>query len=176
MPYTYDYPRPAIAVDCLIFRFAHDELEILLVQRKKDPYKGEWAFPGGFMEIDETPESAVARELEEETGIKAKKVMQIGAFGAVNRDPRGRTVSIAYLTLLDNEQEAIAASDASAVKWFNLKALPELAFDHNNILHAAIGFVSAASTLNLVRSSLELPDAEVGKFVDVLSLLPIKKR
>lgn len=134
MAFTYDFPRPAVTVDCLVFRIKEGEVEMLLIKRKKGPYQDMWAFPGGFMEIEEAPEEAVVRELEEETGIIVGNIMQIAAFGAVDRDPRGRTVSIAYCAFLTGEQQAKAASDASDVKWFLLKQLPQLAFDHEKIV------------------------------------------
>lgn len=135
--YTYDYPRPAVTVDCLVFHYFEPDLNILLVRREGEPFAGQWAFPGGFMEINETPEAAATRELKEETGIAWNDFEQVGAFGNVTRDPRGRTISIAYAGFVQ-KPEAFAASDAAEVKWFSAGELPQMAFDHEEIFKTAI--------------------------------------
>ena len=117
MEYTYKYPRPAVTADCVVIT-KEAEPKVLLIQRGADPYKGCWAFPGGFMNMDETTEQCAIRELEEETGLKVSTVRQIGAYSKVDRDPRGRTITVAYLAIID----------------FPLSALPELAFDHADIM------------------------------------------
>ncbi len=137
--HCYDYPRPAVTVDALIFWLQPQDMQILLIKRKKDPFKGCWALPGGFMDMDETPETAVVRELEEETGLKLEYVVQIGAFGAVDRDPRHRTISIAYMSIINNEAvEVKAGDDAAEACWFSLHDMPlRLAFDHKEVVQQA---------------------------------------
>ncbi len=135
MAYTYKYPRPAVTADCIVIT-KEAEPKVLLIQRGDEPYKGCWAFPGGFMEIDETTEQCAIRELEEETGLKVDEVHQIGAFSKVDRDPRGRTVTVAYLAFVDTPVEVKGQDDAANAEWFPLSALPALAFDHADIMKA----------------------------------------
>lgn len=139
MSYTYEYPRPAVTVDAVIYNLKEEALFVLLVKRRQDPFKDHWALPGGFMGIDETPEESVQRELEEETSIRTEGFMQVGAFGALGRDPRHRTISIAYLSIFTGELPDVkGADDASEARWFPISDLPEnLAFDHPNILKQA---------------------------------------
>ena len=139
MPYSYEYPRPAVTVDAVVFRDAGNgsHQEVLLIQRKHDPFAYRWALPGGFMDIDETLESAIARELSEETGLQAKSVTQFHAFSAPDRDPRGRTISVAFLVSVEPDQQPSADDDAQSVKWFPVDRLPELAFDHAEIIRMA---------------------------------------
>ena len=108
--------------------------EVLLVQRKHDPFQGKWCIPGGFVDSDEKVLDAAARELQEETGVENISLTQFGAYGDPGRDPRGRTVSFVYWSLLRTKPSAIAADDAADCKWFDLNALPEMAFDHGQIL------------------------------------------
>lgn len=135
MAYTYKYPRPAVTADCIVIT-KEAEPKVLLIQRGDEPYKGCWAFPGGFMEIDETTEQCAIRELEEETGLKVDEVHQIGAFSKVDRDPRGRTITVAYLAFVDAPVEVKGQDDAANAEWFLLSALPALAFDHADIMKA----------------------------------------
>ena len=139
MAYTYDYPRPAVTVDSIVFWLQPQDLQVLLIKRKQDPHKGCWSFPGGFMDMNEPPEVAATRELEEETGLQLKNVVQIGAFGAVNRDPRHRTVTIAYLSVLRDDPGPVKGSDdAAEACWFSLHDVPlRLAFDHKDVLAQA---------------------------------------
>lgn len=137
MAYTYKYPRPALTVDIILLKIVGQSAEVLLIQRKNDPFKGMWAFPGGFMDIDESTLSAAYRELEEETGIKDVKLNQFSVFDAVGRDPRGRTVSVVYYGIIKKEgilYNSVAGDDASRAEWFNVNELNELAFDHMEIL------------------------------------------
>lgn len=129
--YTYKYPRPSVTVDCILIS---QNNSILLIQRGGEPFKDKWAIPGGFIEMDESLEVACYRELEEETGIKVKKLTQFKAYGAVDRDPRGRTISVVFYSFTDNEVEAKAGDDAANAQWFQLDKLPELAFDHQQII------------------------------------------
>jgi 8-oxo-dGTP diphosphatase len=111
---------------------------VLLIERGGEPFKGCWAFPGGFMNMDETTEQCAIRELEEETGLKVSEVHQIGAYSKVDRDPRGRTVTVAYLAIVDAPMAVSGQDDAAKAQWFPLTALPELAFDHEEIMKDAI--------------------------------------
>jgi 8-oxo-dGTP diphosphatase len=137
MSFTYRYPRPAVTVDCIIAAPGEARTEVLLIQRGKEPFKGQWALPGGFLQMDEELEEAAARELHEETGLREIPLEELGVFGKIGRDPRGRTVSVAYLARLDRKPPARAGDDAAAVAWHPLDALPPLAFDHADLLDRA---------------------------------------
>jgi 8-oxo-dGTP diphosphatase len=137
MTYTYKYPRPAVTADCVVIT-KEEQPKVLLIQRGIDPYKGCWAFPGGFMNMDETTEECAIRELEEETGLRVPDVHQIGAYSKVDRDPRGRTITVAYLAIIDEPVAVRGQDDAAKAEWFPLSALPELAFDHAEIMRDAI--------------------------------------
>lgn len=145
MPYTYEFPRPSLTVDCVIFGLDESsQLKVLLIQRAKEPFKGQWALPGGFVDMDEPLEKAALRELEEETGVRDVFIEQLYTFGAPDRDPRGRVVSVGYFALVNLAEHPVqAASDARNVKWFELDVLPELAFDHDQILTVAINRLRA---------------------------------
>lgn len=139
MPYTYEFPRPSVTVDCIIFGLDESsKLKVLLIQRANDPFKDLWALPGGYVEMDETLETAALRELKEETGVRDVYIEQLYTFGAPGRDPRGRTISVAYYALVNlSEHPVEAASDARNVQWHEVDQLPPLAFDHNHILKVA---------------------------------------
>ena len=137
MTYTYKYPRPAVTADCVVIT-KEEQPKVLLIQRGADPYKGCWAFPGGFMNMDETTEQCAIRELEEETGLRVSDVHQIGAYSKVDRDPRGRTITVAYLAIIDEPVAVCGQDDAANAEWFPLSALPELAFDHAEIMRDAV--------------------------------------
>ena len=139
--YTYNYPRPAVTVDALGFRKNAGKAEVLLIKRGHSPFEGMWACPGGFMDMEETPEEAAIRELHEETGLRDVDLFQFHTYGAVNRDPRHRTVAIAYAGFLsDNNAEINGGDDASDAQWFSIHNLPALAFDHDLIVADAIAF------------------------------------
>lgn len=140
MPYTYEYPRPALTVDCVIFGFdSSSALKVLLIQRALEPFKGKWALPGGFVDMEEDLEQAALRELEEETGLKDIFIEQLYTFGTPKRDPRGRVISVAYFALVNLTEHSVkASSDASNAKWFEVDKIPTVAFDHNKILKIAI--------------------------------------
>ena len=140
MAFTYEFPRPSVTVDCVIFGLgASDKLKVLLIERGKNPYKDFWALPGGFVDMDEDLEAAALRELKEETGVKNVFIEQLYTFGTPNRDPRGRVITVAYFALINlTEHPVKASSDARNVNWFEIDKLPQLAFDHQNILETAI--------------------------------------
>ena len=129
--YTYKYPRPSVTVDAILIS---KQNSVLLIQRSDEPFKGKWALPGGFIELDESLETACHRELEEETGLKVDKLTQFKAYGTVDRDPRGRTISVIFYSFQDEEAIPMAGDDAANAKWFPLSQLPELAFDHQLII------------------------------------------
>ncbi len=145
MPFTYEYPRPAITVDCVIFGLDKEQvLKVLLIRRAAEPFAGRWAFPGGFVQMDEGLEAAALRELEEETGIRDVFIEQLFTFGQPARDPRGRVVSVAYYALVNLDQHPVkAATDAEDVGWFGIDQLPQLAFDHQEIFETAIARLRA---------------------------------
>ncbi len=130
-----------VAVDAVVFGYSKEEgVSILLIKRKYDPHKGSWAIPGGFVLDDESLETAVERELEEETGVKINYLEQLHTFGAPKRDPRKRVISVAYFGLVNSKQfrKLSASTDAEEAEWFNFKKLPKLAFDHKQILEMAV--------------------------------------
>ena len=137
--YTYDYPRPALTVDIVVFRSQGNQLQVLLIQRSQDPFRGLSALPGGFIEIEESIELAAARELAEETGLAGINLEQVHTYGDPHRDPRGRVVSVAYFTYLPPETSISIrkGGDAEQTGWFPFADLPELAFDHRQIIQDA---------------------------------------
>ena len=134
--YTYKYPHPAVTADCVIFGFDGKDLKILLIERANEPYKGCWAFPGGFMNIDETAEQCAKRELKEETGLDIENIEQFHTFSDVNRDPRERIVTVAFFGLMQLS-EVVGGDDAARAQWFSIKDIPRLAFDHDYMLRIA---------------------------------------
>lgn len=139
MTFTYDYPRPALTVDCVVFGWDGRALKVLLIERNEAPFEGQWALPGGFVQMDEELEMAARRELLEETGIDTLFLEQLYTFGGLGRDPRGRVVTVAYYALIDLRRYAkpAGATDARDAAWFAFSALPPLAFDHAHILQTA---------------------------------------
>jgi len=154
MSYTYKYPRPAVTADVVAIT-KEEEPKVLLIQRGFDPYKGCWAFLGGFMEMDETTEECAIRELEEETGIQITELTQIGAYSKVDRDPRGRTITVAYLAIVDKPLVVKAQDDAAKAEWLPINALPPLAFDHEEIIVDAITIYKTNNRM----SQMELPNS-----------------
>lgn len=134
--YCYKYPHPSVTTDCVIFGFDGTKLRVLLVQRGIEPYKGRWAFPGGFMKMDESAEEGALRELQEETGLEDAYIRQFYTFTSPQRDPRERVITIAYYALV-RIQEVKSGDDAADAKWFALNEVPQLAFDHDQILRRA---------------------------------------
>ena len=137
MGYTYKYPRPAVTADVVVVT-REAEPRVLLIERGGEPYKGCWAFPGGFMEMDETTEQCALRELKEETGLNVQGARQIGAYSKVDRDPRGRTITVAYLAVIDEAVAVAGLDDAAEARWFGIDNLPPLAFDHDEIMRDAL--------------------------------------
>ena len=131
--YAYQYPRASVTADAVLFAEKDGQMYVLLIQRGNDPYKGYWAFPGGFLNMDETVARCAERELEEETGIVLTGMQLAGVYSDVERDPRGRVITAAY-TAMTAMPQAVAADDAAAARWWPLSALPQLAFDHDKIL------------------------------------------
>jgi 8-oxo-dGTP diphosphatase len=140
VPYTYEYPRPSVTVDTVLFTIRAGELAILMIRRGGPPFKGHWALPGGFVEENESLERAAARELQEETGVVQTSLEQLGAFGDPGRDPRGHTVSVAFYTFLVATVRPVAADDAADAQWVPLSTLSRarVAFDHPRIIALAI--------------------------------------
>jgi 8-oxo-dGTP diphosphatase len=144
MARTYQYPRAALTVDCVVFGFDEGDLKVLLIQRGLDPFKGRWALPGGFVRVDETLDAAARRELQEEAGLTNVFLEQLYTFGAVDRDPRERVVSVVYYALVELSRHAAnAATDAANAQWFPVSHVPKLAFDHAEILETAVGRLKA---------------------------------
>jgi 8-oxo-dGTP diphosphatase len=140
--YCYDYPRPSVTVDVVCFLSSADRIRVLLVRRGREPFKDCWALPGGFVNMEEDLESSARRELAEETGLQVKWMDQFYTFGKPGRDPRGRTISVAYLAWIgDEEQDGCegihGGDDAAEARWFQVEALPKLAFDHDRIIEKA---------------------------------------
>lgn len=137
--YCYEYPRPALTTDCVIFGFDASELKVLLIERGNEPYVGKWAFPGGFLNIDEDTETGAKRELFEETGLKDIYIEQLYTFSTVDRDPRGRVISVVYFALISlKDNIPVAGDDAKTAKWFPINNMPDLAFDHKDIFKIAL--------------------------------------
>lgn len=139
MKHTYQYPRAALTVDCVVFGFDGGELQVLLIRRGLEPFKDHWALPGGFVHVEETLDDAARRELAEETGLHDVFLEQLYTFGAVERDPRERVVSVAYYALVKPaDHTTAAATDAAEARWFPVSAIPSLGFDHAAIFDTAL--------------------------------------
>ncbi len=139
MNYTYEYPRPMVTVDNLIFSEAEKCTKLLLIKRLRPPFEGSWALPGGFVDMDEKLVTAAHRELQEETSLEIALLKQFRTFGNPNRDPRGRTIAVVFYGFVNHQTAKIqAADDAADAKWFSIDDLPALAFDHERIVREAI--------------------------------------
>ena len=134
--YCYEYPHPSVTTDCVIFGFDGTKLSVLLIKRGVEPYEGKWAFPGGFLKMEEDAETDAKRELQEETGLEDAYMRQFHTFSAPERDPRERVITIAYYALV-RMQEVKGGDDAAEARWFTLDKVPQLAFDHDRILRKA---------------------------------------
>ncbi|WP_071837489.1 NUDIX domain-containing protein [Thermonema rossianum] len=151
MPYTYDYPRPALTADILLLGIDREgKPHLLLIERKRPPFAGCWALPGGFMDEHESIKQAAARELQEETGLKNLALYQWRVYSAPGRDPRGRVVSVVFLGVCQmDEAKAVAHDDAAALQWWALDDLPPLAFDHRQIVTDAFDYLRKLSDSSL---------------------------
>ena len=139
MSYTYEYPRPALTVDCVVFGMDEEDLKVLLIKRGLEPFVGKWALPGGFVRMEEALDAAARRELEEEAGIRPSHLEQLYSFGDPSRDPRGRVVTVAYFALVKlSDHRVHASTDAREAAWFSVWDAPKLAFDHAEILSTAL--------------------------------------
>ncbi len=137
LKYHYKYPHPSVTTDCVIFGFDGVKLKVLLIERGIEPFKGRWAFPGGFIKMDESAEEGALRELKEETGLTGAYIKQFHTFSDPNRDPRERVITIAYYALV-RIQDVKGGDDAAKAQWFDLDEVPALAFDHDRILRRAM--------------------------------------
>jgi len=136
--YTYEYPRPLVSADVVLFAGKGEDLKVLLIRRKNEPFKDRWALPGGFLDERETLEACAARELAEETGITGVALEQLRAFSDPDRDPRGRVITIVFMGVLDQPIPATGADDAAEAKWWPVDDLPPLAFDHDRVIPTAL--------------------------------------
>ncbi len=175
------YPRPSLTVDIVIFTLRENRLQVLLIRRANQPFAGYWALPGGFVQVDESLEDAAARELSEETGIEQAYLEQLYTYGDPERDPRGRVVSVAYFALIpaDASVRSEGGSDASQASWFPLDELPDLAFDHAEIISYAIRRVRYKLEYTAVGFEL-LPESftlsEIQKTYEIILGEPLDKR
>ena len=138
--YIYDWPRPMVTVDAVVFAFFDGKTNLLLIKRKNEPFKNEWALPGDFIEMDEDLQTAAARELQEETCLKNVHLTQLHTFGKLGRDPRGRLITVAFMGIATEGLSDIKpADDAAQAKWFDIENLPKnLAFDHDEMIKYGI--------------------------------------
>jgi 8-oxo-dGTP diphosphatase len=138
--YIYDWPRPMVTADSIVFGFFEQGIKLALIKRGKEPFKGQWAVPGGFVELDEELDHAAARELAEETGLTNIPLKQMHTFGRVGRDPRGRQITIVFMGIMTENFDSLkAGDDAADAKWFDIQNLPaNLAFDHSEVCKFAI--------------------------------------
>lgn len=138
MTFTYEYPHPAVTTDIVIFTVRDKSLQVLLIKRGLDPFKGKWALPGGFLKMGESLDTCASRELAEEAGLEGVYLEQLYTFGAVDRDPRERVVSVAYFALIPSDNVTLhAGTDADDASWFKVDELPDLSFDHDQIIQMA---------------------------------------
>ncbi|MCP4073379.1 MAG: NUDIX hydrolase [Hyphomicrobiales bacterium] len=180
MSYTYLHPHPAVTTDIIVFTVQDDVLKVLLIQRLAPPHEGSWALPGGFVEIEESLDACALRELHEETGLEGIYLEQLYTFGEPGRDPRERVISIAYFALVPSDKLVLQpGSDASAVAWYPISALPELAFDHEKITNIACQRLTDKmeySTIGLMFMSSEFTLSQVQSLYEVISGKPRDKR
>jgi len=173
-------PEIKLTVDAVVFGYDNGKISILLIQRKYEPFKGKWAIPGGFVLENESLEEAVARELKEETGVAINYLEQLYTFGAIDRDPRGRVVSVAYFGLIHPEGHTLQAStDADLAQWFQIDDLPTLSFDHKKILEVAINRLKGKITYEPIGFELletKFPFSDLEKLYTTLLGRPIDRR
>lgn len=178
--HSYDYPHPAVTVDVVIFTIQNDQLKLLLIRRANKPYKGKWALPGGFVNMEESLDKAAERELKEETGVVGVYLEQLYTFGLPKRDPRERVITVAYYALIPSDKIQLqAATDADAVGWFDMDELPNLAFDHKKIVEMAHERLVAKldySTLAFKFLSNSFTLYELQKIYEIINQKEIDKR
>ncbi len=180
MTYSYQYPHPAVTTDVALFTLREQQLQLLLIKRGNEPHAGTWALPGGFLEIDEDLEECAKRELEEETGISGVYLEQLYTFGNPKRDPRERVISVTYYALIpSNRLQLKASSDAADAAWFSLERLPELAFDHDEIIELARNRLAAKMTYSTIAFQF-MPEtftlSELQSVYEILRNEPLDKR
>ena len=180
MAYTYRYPHPAVTTDVVIFTIRQDELKVLLIMRALAPHRNEWALPGGFIKLEESLDEGASRELEEETGVSGVYLEQLYTFGRPERDPRERVITVAYYALVPSDKfEVRAGSDAEGVSWFGMKEIPNLAFDHQEILDMAHERLTAKleySTIAFQFMPINFTLSELQHVYEVILRGPIDKR
>ncbi len=165
MSHTYEFPRPSVTTDILVFSIREGLLQVLLIERNLDPFKGAWAIPGGFMQMDEDIRECALRELEEETGLSDIPLRQLGTYGKPGRDPRGRVITIAFVALVPSgDLFARGGSDAEDAQWFLVDELPQLAFDHAQILADGRALLAKYVTASIHDSALVAFDFLPSKF------------
>lgn len=165
--HEYEYPHPAVTTDSVVFTIRDARLHVLLIQRGKEPAKGCWAFPGGFVDIDEDLETAAQRELAEETGLSGIELQQFYTFGKPDRDPRERIISVAYMGLVPDEGlQPTPGDDAAAAQWYPVEDVPALACDHDEIL---------ATALRMLRERIETSDIALGMMPDNFTLADLQQ-
>lgn len=170
--HSYEYPRPALAVDFATFGFTGEQIEILLIRRKNDPYKNFWALPGGFLEENETCENAALRELQEETGLEINSVSLTGVYSKPDRDPRTRVISVAYFALFAKpSKDVLGMDDAEEAKWFPIDNLPALAFDHDIMFKDALQKLEDAAKFKPLGADIFAPDFDFEELIKLYSAI-----
>ncbi len=173
------YPRPSVTVDVVIVTLRDNELHVLLIKRDTDPYRGTWALPGGFVNLDEALDAAARRKLEEETGVSHVYLEQLYTFGELDRDPRGRVISVAYIALVPTPLAVHGGSDAGDAQWWSIKSMPSLAFDHSEIVDYALTRLRYKIEYSAVGFRLMPPEftlSELQKAYEVVLGEPLDKR
>ncbi len=170
--YQYRYPHPAVTTDIVIFSIRDNQLKLLLIRRGGAPFKGRWALPGGFVQLDESLEEGARRELQEETGLSGVYLEQLYTFGEPNRDPRERVITVAYYALIPSERVSLcAATDAEAVGWFGMDELPPLAFDHREIVRMAHERLAAKLDYSTIAFQFMAPEFTLTELQSVYEII-----
>lgn len=177
MTYTYEYPHPAVTTDIVILTVMDGELKVLLIKRGTEPFKGQWALPGGFVKIDESVDNCAIRELREEAGISGVYLEQLYTFGRVDRDPRERVISVAFYALIPGKDLTLkAGTDATEAEWFSVDELPDLSFDHSEILDLARSRLAAKMDYSTVGLKLMPEEFTLSYLQDVYEKATDKPR